>query len=202
VPAAAPTIDRRAAILDAALAGFLEHGVADASIEQICVRAGASVGSVYHHFGDKGGLAGAVYLEALHDYQATFLAALERAPDDAEAGVRAGVETHVRWCLRKRPERARFLFFYGDTARNASPGALDRLNRDFFAQVLRWWRPHAHYGALLDIDLDLAYALWLGPVQEFCRLRLSGRTKLAPARATRTLADAAWQSLKATEGDT
>jgi AcrR family transcriptional regulator len=202
VPVAAPPIDRRAAILDAALSTFLEFGVAEASIEQICTRAGASVGSVYHHFGDKGGLAGAVYLEALRDYQQTFLAALRGAPDDAERAVRSGVEAHVRWCLRTRPELARFLFFHGDLARNASPEALERLNRDFFAEVLRWWRPHVHYGALRDIDLDLAYALWLGPVQEFCRLRLSGRTTLAPARAARTLADAAWRSLKATEGDT
>ena len=192
---------RRTAILDAALSVFLERGVADASIEQICARAGASVGSVYHHFGDKGSLAGAVYLEALRDYQATFLAALHRAPDDAEAAVRAAVDAHVGWCLRRRPEYARFLFFYGDEARNADPTALEELNHDFFAEVRRWWRPHAHYGALRDIDLDLAYALWLGPVQEFCRLRLAGRTTLAPARATRTLADAAWRSLKATEGD-
>jgi AcrR family transcriptional regulator len=201
VTVAAAPLDRRAAILEAALSTFLERGVANASVEQICERAGASVGSVYHHFGDKGGLAGAVYLEALRDYQATFLAVLHAAPDDAEAAVRAAVEAHLAWCLRKRPELARFLFFYGDAARDARPEALAQLNRDFFAEVLRWWRPHAHYGAVRDVELDLAYALWLGPVQEYCRLRLSGRTTLAPARALGTLADAAWQSVRATGED-
>jgi AcrR family transcriptional regulator len=42
---------RRELILDAALRSFLEHGLAGASIEDVCARSGSSVGSVYHHFG-------------------------------------------------------------------------------------------------------------------------------------------------------
>lgn len=165
------TQSRREAILDAALRAFLDRGVADAPIEDICLRAGASVGSVYHHFGDKGGLAGAVYVEA-----------------------------HLRWCLRDRPDFARFLLFQGDAARGAAVEALDELNREFFAEVLRWWRPHARYGALRELDLDLVYALWLGTAQEYCRLRLAGRTAVAPDHARPALADAAWQSLRSIEG--
>lgn len=192
---------RREAILDAALRAFLDHGVADTPIEDICAGAGASVGSVYHHFGDKGGLAGAVYVEAMADYQAAFLGVLHRHPDDAKAGVRGAVRAHLRWCLRDRSDLARFLLFHGDAARGAGAEALEELNRELFAEVLRWWRPHARYGALRELDLDLAYVLWLGPAQEYCRLRLAGRTAVAPARAGGALADAAWQSLRSTEGD-
>jgi AcrR family transcriptional regulator len=192
---------RREAILDAALACFLERGVAGAGIEQVCARSGASVGSVYHHFGGKEGLAGAVYLAAMGDYQASFMAALRRHPDDAEAGVRAAVGEHVRWCLRRRPDRARFLLFHGDAARSAAAALLAQLNREFFASVLAWWRPHVRYGALRELDLDLAYALWLGPAQEYCRLRLAGRTEVAPAHAAPVLADGAWQALRSPEGD-
>ena len=192
---------RRQTIVDAALAAFLEHGVAETPIEDICSRAQASVGSVYHHFGDKGGLAGAVYVEALADYQRTFLAVLRRHSDDAEAAVRGVVGAHVRWCLRERSDLARFLLFQGDAARGAGAEALEALNREFFGEVSRWWRPHARYRALREIDLDLAYALWLGPAQEYCRLRLAGRTTVTPARARPALAEAAWQSLRATKGE-
>lgn len=193
---------RREAILEAALACFLEHGIAGAGIERVCARSGASVGSVYHHFGGKEGLAGAVFNEALGDYQASFVAALHRHPVDAEAGVRAGVREHLRWCLRRRPDRARFLLFHGDAARSAAPERLSALNREFFASVLSWWRPHVGYGALRDLDLDLAYALWLGPAQEYCRLRLAGRTTTSPSRAAQVLADGAWQALRSPpEGD-
>lgn len=193
-------MSRRQSILEAALRAFLDRGVADAPIEDICGRAGASVGSVYHHFGDKGGLAGAVYVEALADYQATFLVVLRAHPDDAEVGVRSVVEAHLDWCLRDRSDLARFLLFQGDAARGAAGEALDELNRGFLSEVLRWWRPHARYGALRELDLDLVYALWLGPAQEYCRLRLAGRAAVAQDHARPALADAAWQSLRSIEG--
>lgn len=197
---AAPARSRRDAILDAALHAFLDHGVADAAIEDICARSGASVGSVYHHFGDKGRLAGAVYATALADYQGRFVAVLAAHPDDPERGVRGVVGTHLRWCLRDRPDLAGFLLFGGDAARGASE-ALEELNRDFFAAVRRWWGAHARAGKLRNLELDLAYALWLGPAQEYCRLRLAGRTAVSPRRAGPALADAAWRALRTDQGD-
>lgn len=183
---------RRHDIIEAARREFLEHGIPDTPIEAICSAANASVGSVYHHFGDKRGLARAVYAEALASYQGAFLNVLRAHPDDAQQGVGATVAAHVRWCLQDHPDRARYLLFHGDAAR----GATAATNREFFAEVLRWWRPHVRYGAVRDLDLDLAYALWLGPAQEYCRLRLAGRTKVAPRTATPELAQAAWQSLR------
>jgi len=190
-------ITRRDGILSAALECFLVRGLDGASIEQICRRSGASVGSVYHHFGGKEGLAGAVYLAALVDYQAIFLAVLREHADDAQEGVRAIVGAHLRWCLFDRPDRARFLLFHGAAARGA--GGLQEANDEFFAAVLVWWRPHAHYGTLRELgpDLDLAYALWLGPAQEYCRLRLARRNLAELDRSEPMLADAAWQALKA-----
>lgn len=190
-------MSRRATILAAGLDAFLTHGVARAGIETIAVQAGVSIGGLYHHFADKGDLAAAVHADALAGCQAAFVVALERDPADAEAGVRGSVAAHLDWCLRDRPDPARFLLFNGDAA-----GDVDDLNRAFFAAVQRWRRPHVGYGAMRDLDLDLAYALWLGPAQEFCRLRLTGRTAVTPSQAAPTLADAAWAALKATEGDT
>jgi AcrR family transcriptional regulator len=53
------------------------------------------VGSIYHHFGGKAGLAAALYVEGLEDYQQGFLAVLARQPD-AEAGIKGVVQHHLR----------------------------------------------------------------------------------------------------------
>ncbi len=180
----------------AALDCFLDDGIAGASIEDVCARSGASVGSVYHHFGGKQGLASAVYLAALADYQAGFLAELDAHFDDAEAAVRAIVHTHLRWYLVEQPAYGRFLLVHGDAARGAGCEQLTTLSRTFFAGVLAWWRRHAERGALRRLDLDLVYALWLGPAQEYCRLHHLGRVSVVGVRAAPALADGAWQSLR------
>src|SRR5229473_5420532 len=98
---------RRDAILDAGLKVFAEEGVAVASIERIRELSGASTGSIYHYFGSKEGLAGAVYVACMAHYQQRFLQAVgshDRARDFIEAGVRQ----HLGWVEANR-ERAIFL---------------------------------------------------------------------------------------------
>lgn len=177
----------RERILDSALELFVERGVVATSIEEVCARSGASVGSVYHHFAGKEGIADALVAETLSGYQAAFLEELRRH-GGAEEGVRGIVRFHLRWCAEHRGAM-RFLFAHGGAAPREQ-------NRAFFAEVMAWWRPHARYGALRDLPLDLAYALWLGPVQEYCRLWLAGRAAAGPRKAAPVLADGAWHALK------
>jgi hypothetical protein len=106
----------------------------------------------------------------------------------------------LRWCLRDQPEAARFLLTAEDAARGAAERELGDANREFFATVLAWWDEGVARGDLRALDLDLAHAIWLGPALEYCRLRLGGRTRIAPGRAERELAHAAWNALKQ-EGD-
>jgi AcrR family transcriptional regulator len=190
-------LSRRDRILAAGLKSFLDHGVAGASIDDVRTRSGASVGSIYHHFGGKQGLAGAVFVMTLSSYQMSFLAALRAHPDDARCGVCAVVQAHLDWCLREQPDYARFLLFHGDAARAVAGADLARHNREFFAAVLDWWQPHAQRGLLRALDVDLIYALWLGPAQEYCRLRLGGREVVTAATARSALAQGAWRSLRA-----
>jgi AcrR family transcriptional regulator len=68
----------RAALIAAAREVFPASGFADASIAEVVARAGASVGSLYHHFGGKGEL----YLALFEEYQ-------QRQEDRAAAAVRA-----------------------------------------------------------------------------------------------------------------
>ena len=79
---------RRRRILDVSLELFLDVGVEASAIEDVRRRSGASVGSLYHRFGSKEGIAAAVYVDALHHYQREFVAALSRARD-ARDGVRS-----------------------------------------------------------------------------------------------------------------
>ena len=186
--------DRRAAILEAALAEFNAHGVAGASIDDLRRRSGASVGSIYHHFGGKDGIAGALYLEGLREYQEMFVDALARATSTRE-GVEGGVHHHLAW-VTGQPELARFLLLIGDaTAVAATEGDVRDLNRDFYAQVLQWTRPRVRAGELRELEPGLMTALWLGPTQELARAWLAGRTRTSLTEAAPALADAAWRSL-------
>jgi hypothetical protein len=138
-----------------------------------------------------------VFTAALSRYQGAFLAAIEEHPGDAEQGVRAIVTTHLHWCLHEQPDHARFLLFHGDAARGATGDELLTSNRAFYRRVSAWWKTHVAYGALRDVEFDLAYAILLGPSQEFCRLSLTGRTTIPPDHAEPTLADGAWLALRA-----
>ncbi len=182
--AATPVRER---LLDAALLSFSREGTLAATLEEIRGEAGVSVGALYHHFADKRALAGALYLRTLAEFQEGFCAMLE-GRTDAEAGVRAAVDHLVRWC-RAHPAQARMLF---DGREAADPKALQALNRDFFARTMRWYDTHVHYGVLRPLPGRLAAALWLGPTFDYLR---QGQGRIDPT-VRRTLADAAWQTLR------
>lgn len=56
-----PIEDPRQKILDTVLALFSERGYFATSVQDISRASGVSVGSIYHHFGDKEGIARALY---------------------------------------------------------------------------------------------------------------------------------------------
>ncbi len=54
--------DTRVQVLDAALSLFTDKGYFNTSVHEIGRVAGVSIGSIYHHFGDKEGLARSLYM--------------------------------------------------------------------------------------------------------------------------------------------
>lgn len=174
-------------LLDSALKRFASDGVLTTTLDQVRAGAGASVGAIYHHFPDKEALYDAVRGRALADYQAGFAAELE-SHGDPEAGIRAIVSFHFRWCAAHR-DAARLLL-------DARPLEAPELNRDFFPRIASWWRPHAHYGTVRDLDFLLIHALWLGPAMELTRHWLDGDTPKPTSSQIKLLANAAWASLK------
>jgi AcrR family transcriptional regulator len=179
--------ERKQKILDAALRAFADKGYAAATLADVRELSGASTGSIYHHFGDKEGLAAALYLEALRDYQEGVRAVLDRETD-SERGIKGLVRHHLRW-VGAHPDLARFLLA------GRPPGAgerLEEMNQELLAAVADWLRGRG----LRRMPGDVFYAVLLGPAQEFTRQWLAGRARSSMAAAERSLAEAAWRGLR------
>ena len=190
---------RREAILEAALDCFANYGFAKSTMDDIRVRAGASTGSLYHHFKSKEQLAAELYLEGVRRYQQGFSRELGRH-DSAEAGVRGVVRHYLRW-VERHPRWARYL----SQARQAefvaeTEPAMRELNQAMKRQFADWVRPFVEAGEVLDLPRDLYVALLVGPVQAYSRMRQSGRARTDLATAREVLGEAAWKSIRVEKG--
>jgi AcrR family transcriptional regulator len=186
---------RREEILRAALDAFTEKGFAAATIEDVRARSGASTGSIYHHFGGKEGLAAAIYVEGLNDFQQGFLRELRRhrPPEETIKGL---VRHHLRWVARNA-DLARFIFNRHETeVRVQTEQPMAQLNRRLFAEAGALLDPMFESGHLRRLPLDLFNAVLIGPSQEFARHWLAGRTRTSIKTAERELAEAAWAALR------
>ncbi|MFL6083759.1 MAG: TetR/AcrR family transcriptional regulator [Mycobacterium sp.] len=188
----AKALDARDRLLQVARRRFALDGALVPTLDEVRREAEVSVGALYHHFPDKPALAAAVYAQLITEYQAGFVAML-RDHDTAEGGIRGGVAYHLRWVIEHRGESRLLL---GDRLDSA---ALRDSNRDFFAAVRDWWRPHHIYGVLRPMRLGITAALWLGPAQEFSRYWIAGVEAKMPGDAVETFATAAWAALRANE---
>lgn len=185
---------RRREILDAALSCFLERGFAAATTEDIRVRSGASIGSIYHHFGGKEQLAGALHLEGIRDYQKGFLDTLH-GQRSARSGVRAVVRYHLDW-VKGHPDLARYLFHVREAeAVRSTEDDIRDVHRRFAEAVAQWAAPYVQKGEIAPLPPDVMGALWIGPAQQFARQWLAGHATTSLERAAVMLGDAAWKTL-------
>lgn len=184
------SLDARGRLLVAARRRFAADGALSATLDEVRREAKVSVGALYHHFPDKPALAAAVYAQVMGEYQARFVTML-RGHATAEGGIRGGVAHHLRWVAGNRGEATLLLGGRLDSA------ALRESNREFFAAIRDWWRPHEGYGALRPIRPGITAALWFGPAQEFSRYWIASGEPRMPRAITKTFADAAWMALRA-----
>ncbi|GAB2518885.1 TetR/AcrR family transcriptional regulator [Nocardia heshunensis] len=189
-------VARRSAILDAALTVFLKTGVAGTKVDALHRASGASVGSIYHFFGSKEGVAAELYLETLRDYFDTYLAALQ-ASSTARAGIEGTVRTHLEW-VAANELRARFLFHCREyEIIDESRPAITALNEHFYAEATAWLRPHVEKGRIKPLPPRLCQALWMGPCVEYARLWLARTTDFDMLGTAPVLGQAAWNAVKA-----
>jgi AcrR family transcriptional regulator len=186
---------RREAILSAALRLFTRQGFADTSIDDLRRESGASVGSIYHHFGGKQGVAAALYAESLRDYQAGLLELIARRPE-AREGIEGIVHHHLRW-VATHADEARYLF--GMRAAEvllASRRELRAMNRPFFRAIFGWLAEQAELGRIRTVRRNLYFPLVIGPSQELSRQWLEGFVEEPLEEAAPVLAEAAWNAVR------
>jgi AcrR family transcriptional regulator len=185
---------RQREIIAAALACFTEKGFPATSIADICKKAGASTGSVYHHFKSKGRLAAAIYLEGIREYQAGMIEALLEE-ESARGGIIAIVRYHLMW-VKQNPDWARFLFqkrhaeYMDDTE-----DEMKRLNAVLFQNMAVWFQKYIKAGKIRPLPHDLMMALLLGPCQEYSRQYISGHAATDVTTAAEVLGAGAWAAL-------
>ncbi|KAF0805494.1 TetR family transcriptional regulator [Alcanivorax xiamenensis] len=191
-----PSSDTRDKIVAAALATFVEKGVASATLQAIRERAEVSNGSLFHFFANKQSLCEAVYLEGIQDYQNGLAEQLKQS-GGARESVAAVLRYHLEWTERNR-DRARFLSergytgWGGDLARQ-----VDQANTALMSTVSAWVRRHVAEGTLKPVSPEVVVATLLGPAQLLCRAWLASDSAAAPTSHLDELVAVTWRALSA-----
>jgi AcrR family transcriptional regulator len=189
---------RKQEILEAALDAFVAKGYEATTIADLCTRSGASVGSIYHRFGDKHGIAAELFVDCLHDYQRGIVALLEDEPS-AREGIEGLVRHFLGW-VSASPHRAMFMLERREPeVRAEARERVEAANRETFAAIRAWLKPHVDAGEIRPMPLRLLYAIVFGPSQEYTRqwLRERGRERLEESESA--LARAAWAGVRGKE---
>ncbi|CDG82707.1 TetR/AcrR family transcriptional regulator [Janthinobacterium agaricidamnosum] len=186
-------VDRKSVILAAALAVFTEKGVVAATVDDIRQRSQASVGSIYHHFGTKEGIAAALFMHGLDDYWGRLQVSLQAAPN-AERAIHALLETHLVWIVGQ-PDLARFLFARRQAISADHEQAIRQRTAAHFKALFELFKPWFRQGILRRLPAELYSPLLLGPAQDLARHWLGGRIEFDPLSVIDELSGAAWRSL-------
>lgn len=187
---------RKDSILKAALFCFTEHGVEATTIDMIREASGASIGSLYHHFGNRERIIGALYLEGIRRYGLVLNGAFT-TDSTTEQRVRSVVLGYLGW-VAENPDWARFLFnSRGQVEAGPLGDELKSINALHVSRMKAVWEEMQTHGDLRTIPAPCIPALITGPAQEIAKAWLAGRLKGALLDYAEPLAEAAWRSVRA-----
>src|SRR5215472_5889793 len=176
----------RRVILRAALECFADKGFAETTLDDVRKRSGISIGSIYHHFGSKEQIGGALYLEGLRDYQQSITSAL-RQSSEARSAIRGIAISHLEW-VRINPAWSEYLF---ENRRTRFLAAIElqikRLNRVAFREWTSLLDEYQRRGEILRLPLEVTVSILIGPAQQFARIWLGRRAQIDIAASTAPL---------------
>ena len=175
-------------------------GYEQTTLADIRQRAGASTGSIYHHFGSKERIAASLYLDGVRQTQDAGIEALLRTRT-ARTGITALVAAYIDWVVA-HPAFASFLFsmrhapFVDEEERT-----IGELNVAVHEQARRWFADRVAAGELPQLEPAMRSALVFGPCRQWSGSWLRGTTSTTPEQAKRQIATAALAALQALRRD-
>lgn len=182
-------------ILEQALACFNETGIEATTIDSIRARCEASVGAIYHHFGNKEGILGALFFAVLDDQHEFFEHYLVKV-GTLEAFASALVMSYVDW-LVQNPEWARFQFqARASVAKGPYRQELAERNTKQFQELKKKLQALEADGTKITLPFELLPSLIIGATESYCKAWLSGRVQTCPSEYREQLAAAAWRSIQ------
>lgn len=141
----AKTSARQQRILDAAAEVFATTGFTAATMADVVATSGASIGSIYHHFGGKNALFLAMFEQMANAVESRIEGAMRRASQSSPQGIdgRCVFELHVRAYLLAMWENRRLarVLTSGDT-----PPGFEVARRNRMQAAFRHWM------AVLELD--------------------------------------------------
>ena len=187
--------ERRTIILRATLGLLAERGLYNTKIADIARESGASIGSIYHHFGSREGVFYALYVETFELCFAELRAAVLPSTT-ARVGIRNLADTYLRW-VEQYPARATFIYdvSQGDILRSFLP-EIAVFKGAFYAEIFAWMQPFIAAGEIVVLPPWAYDAILMGPAHEFARRWLGGQRELPMAAAREIIADAIWRSVQ------
>ncbi len=191
----ATTPARRASILNAALDCFIGQGVEATTIDDIVRASGSSIGSLYHHFGNKEGVAAGLFVDGVTRLNADLLRKLKRCKT-AQDSVRTVVTQYSNWVTAHR-DMARYLLNSRDISfPSAIKEQLRQIHRDHIVEIFRWFGPYVRDGEMKALPIDTYVPIISGPIQDYTRSWLASQVKDSPAKVKMVFADAAWNAVR------
>lgn len=181
-------------VMEVSLAHFSDVGIEQTNVGDILQDADCSVGSLYHHFGSKEGIAEALFVEGVDHFNAGLLAAL-LPRRTASTGIKAMVTFCCEW-VTDQPQLAAFLLSREIKLSELARLELREKDRAFGQSTYDWFAPHVKSGELQALPTGLYMPLICGPTLECSRMWLSGRSARSPGEVAAILAEASWQSVR------
>jgi AcrR family transcriptional regulator len=180
--------------LNAALQCFSENGMEGTTIHDIQRAADCSIGSIYHHFGSKEGVAEELFIVGIERLNRSMLHKLKRCASGEER-VRAVVGQYCAWSARN-PQLARYLHSRDIDFSPEAKARLKDIYREYISAVFELFAPHVESGEIRMLPVDVYVPLISGPIQEYVRRWLSGHHRNSPGKVEVLFADAAWNAVK------
>ncbi|HEX6245357.1 MAG TPA: TetR/AcrR family transcriptional regulator [Polyangiales bacterium] len=186
------TKDTKTRFLDAALRIYARDPE-QLNVHAIVAESGASLGSLYHHFGNMDGLCAALYARCMGNLLEAIARALETARS-ARSGTFALVRTYLEFA-RTSPAAARFIHasaYASFVPAHASDIALSKSQP--LARIRAFFMRHVRTGALVQLNETYLEMLLIGPVAEVTRRYLGGEP-FDLQQAAEVLAPRVWRSV-------